>query len=77
MSAKSKLLPRKRNKDGSYDSVCLTCFAIVGGCGPDGQLPEHDKGHVCDSAFFAERGLFTRTESNQHPHATPPNSQAA
>jgi hypothetical protein len=77
MAVTSKLLPRKRNNDGSYDSICLTCFATVGGCGPDGRLPEHDKAHVCDSAFFAERGLFTRTESDQHPASPPPRSQAA
>ena len=77
MAVKSKLLPRKRNKDGSYDSICLTCFATVGGCGPDGQLPDHHKAHVCDSAFLAERGLFTRTKSKQHPASTRPETNAA
>jgi hypothetical protein len=77
MAAKSKLLPRKRNQDGSYDSICLTCFATVGGCGPDGQLPGHEKAHVCDSAFLAERGIFTSTQSNQNPTAPPPTSKAA
>jgi hypothetical protein len=77
MAVTSKLYPRRRNKDGSHDSICLTGFATVGGYGPDGHLPQLDKIHICDSAFLAERGLFTRTESNQHPRATPPNSQAA
>ncbi len=77
MAVKSRLLPRRRNKDESYDSTGITCFATVGGFDPDGQLLEHNKVHVCDSAFLAERGLFTQTESRQHPHATPPNSQAA
>ena len=66
MTVKSKL-PRKRNKDGSYTALCLTCFATVGDCDPEGRPEEHAKSHVCDSAFLAERGLFTRTESKRHP----------
>ena len=74
MAVKSKLFPRKRNKDGSYDSICLTCFATVGGCGPDGEPPQHDQHHICDSAFLAERCLFTRSESRKHPASKLPGS---
>ncbi|HEY4382531.1 MAG TPA: hypothetical protein VGN01_19440 [Acidobacteriaceae bacterium] len=63
MAVKSKLPPRRQTKVGSRDPICLTCFEVVGGCGPDDRLPEHDKIHVCDSAFLAERGIFTRTET--------------
>ena len=63
MASKPKLYPHRRNKDGSYDSICLTCFATVGGRKPDGQLAESNKAHVCDSAFLAERGIFTQSES--------------
>jgi hypothetical protein len=58
---------RKRNKDGSYDSICLTCFATVGHskfeCGP----LEDTHTHICDSAFLAERGIFTRIEPGKLP----------
>ena len=66
MTVKSKL-PRKRNKDGSYAALCMTCFATVGDCDPEGRPAEYTKAHVCDSAFLAERGLFTRIESKRHP----------
>jgi hypothetical protein len=78
MAAKPALSPRKRNKDGSRDPVCLTCFTTFGGCMPEGQFPDHDKHTVCDSAFLAERGLLTRAESRRHPPAsTRPGMHAA
>jgi hypothetical protein len=76
MAAKSKLYTRKRNKDGSYDSICMTCFATVGGSAADGQL-QHEKFHVCDSAFLAERGLLTQMKSRKRPAATLPHADAA
>lgn len=77
MAVTSKLHPRRRNKDGSYDSVCFTCFATVGDCQPDGRPGQLDKHHVCDSAFLAERGLFTRMEFRKHPASTRPDTNAA
>ncbi len=63
MASKPRLSPHRLNKDGSYDSICLTCFATVGSSKPDGQRSQHDKVHVCDSAFLAERGIFTGSKS--------------
>lgn len=67
MVANPNRYPRKRNKDGSYDSICLTCFATVGHskfeCGP----LEDTHTHICDSAFLAERGIFTRVDFSKPP----------
>lgn len=67
MVANPQRNPRKRNKDGSYDSICLNCFATVGHsiseCGP----LEGSHTHICDSAFLAERGIFTRVDFSKPP----------
>jgi len=66
MTVKAKL-PRKPIKVRSYAELCMTCFATVGDCDPEGRPADHTKAHICDSAFLAERGLFTRIESKRHP----------
>jgi len=62
MASKTKLYPHRHNQDGSYDSICPACFATIGGCNAGGQLAESDRAHVCDSAFLAERGIFTQSD---------------
>jgi hypothetical protein len=59
MANKPKLYPHRRDTDGSYDSVRLTCFATVGDFKSKGKPADHREQHVCDSAFLAERGIFT------------------
>jgi hypothetical protein len=56
--------PHRPNKDGSFDSICLTCFATVVYAKSEVELVEYDKNHVCDSAFLAERGCFIPPYSN-------------
>ena len=75
MAVKSELYPRKRSKVGSFDSICLTCFATYGCC-PGGKSPEHVKNHVCDSAFLAERGILTRREPAGKTAPYRPSAQA-
>jgi hypothetical protein len=57
MTANPKRFPRKRNKDGSYDTISPTGFAAV----------EDTRIHICDSAFLAERGILTQTEPGKVP----------
>jgi hypothetical protein len=61
MAANPTRYARKGIKNGSSGSICLTCFASTGGstilCGG---LTDT---HVCDSAFLAERGIFTRLDN--------------
>jgi hypothetical protein len=79
MTANPKRFPRKRSKDGSYDAISRASFVAVGHsmskCGPleDTQI------HICDSAFLAERGIFTRIESGkfQSPSSFGRTSEAA
>jgi hypothetical protein len=50
--------PHRRNRDGSYDSICLTCFATVGSAGTEEELVKFDKEHVCYPSRVAERDVF-------------------
>ena len=66
MASKPRLYPNRLDQNVSYDSIGLTCFATVGGSKSNGQLAQHEKTHVCDSAFLAERGILTAAEGKRH-----------
>lgn len=67
MAETPKLFSRRRNRDGSYDAICLTCFATVSDCGADGTGTTH----VCESKLLAERGIPTQPESGKRPGREP------
>jgi hypothetical protein len=48
--------PHRRNKDGSFSSVCLNCLGTVGTSMIETELAEHDKKHVCSDSLAAKRG---------------------
>jgi len=50
--------PHRRNRDGSYDSICMTCFETVGSARTQEDLAKIDKEHVCEPSRVAERGLL-------------------
>jgi hypothetical protein len=39
--------PHRQNKDGSYDTFCLKCFAIVAHARTEAELEEYKQEHVC------------------------------
>jgi hypothetical protein len=61
---------RKRNEDGSSDPIGPTAFAAV----TDSSFYRGIVDQICDSAFLAERGIFTRMESPKH--SFPPDTHA-
>ena len=63
MVAKS-IYPHRHNQDGSYDSICTTCYATVASSSDEASLAEHESAHTCDSALLAERGCLSRARSN-------------
>jgi hypothetical protein len=67
MCDEREMEPDRRNRDGSYNAICPTCYTTVARSKPEAKLAEYDKAHVCDSAFLAERGQFTRAESKGLP----------
>jgi hypothetical protein len=62
MARKSTQYPHRRNRDGSYESICSKCYATVARAETDAELTEWDAAHVCDPSFLAERGLLTREQ---------------
>jgi hypothetical protein len=49
--------PHRRNPDGSYDSICTTCFSTVARYKREHELLQLEEAHI------AERDQFSRAES--------------
>jgi hypothetical protein len=47
--------PHRQNRDGSFDSICLRCFATVATAKDVKELRSYDKNHICDPASIANR----------------------
>ena len=47
--------PHRRNKDGSFNSICLRCFATVASHRTEEELKDKDKNHVCVKSVLSER----------------------
>lgn len=63
MARNPPAFPHRRNRDGSYDSICPACYITIARSKHEAGLAAHEQAHICHSAFLAERGLFTPTES--------------
>jgi hypothetical protein len=59
------LYARRRNEEGSYDSICRTCFGTVVRSKSEAELAEYEKVHVCDLSLFVEHSCFSGAESMQ------------
>ena len=49
------LYPHRRNRDGSFDIICLTCLATVAAGKSEPEFVELEKVHVCNAGFLADR----------------------
>ena len=56
--------PHKLNNDGSYQSICLTCFATVGYASKVEDLDDYDRNHVCKPIALQRRGLVAGPRPN-------------
>ena len=61
------LYAHRRNEEGSYDSICRTCFTTVVRSKSEAELAEHEKSHLFDPSLAAERGCYRREESIRPP----------
>jgi hypothetical protein len=55
--------PHRLNKDGTYDSICLQCYATVANARTSAELEEYDVKHVCGEYSSAKPGLLGRLRS--------------
>jgi hypothetical protein len=60
MAAPAPIFPHRHNKDGSFDSICTTCFATVASAQLDAELAVYDRKHVCDPEVLWDHANFRR-----------------
>jgi hypothetical protein len=58
MASTLRKFPHRLNRDGSYDSICLKCFATIANTRTEIELTSHDKTHACNHAMLCDRRLF-------------------
>jgi hypothetical protein len=58
--------PHRRNKDGSFNSICLRCFATVASHRTEEELKDQDKNHVCVKSVLSERGNHVSLIHNEN-----------
>jgi hypothetical protein len=63
--------PHRRNKDGSFNSICLKCFATVASHMTEEELKEQDKKHVCVKSVLSERGNHVSLIHNENESHEP------
>jgi hypothetical protein len=63
--------PHRRNNDGSYDSICLTCFATVAFGKSEAELMKLDKQHVCEFSTLSQRAYDRNASWRKKPNPTP------
>jgi hypothetical protein len=68
--------PHRRNRDGSFNSICLTCLITVAANMTEEQLIEVDKHHICDVSALSRKGKSDSSEINRlklsYSDLTPP-----
>jgi hypothetical protein len=52
--------PHRRNKDGTFDSICLKCFLTVAHTETEAELLAYDRVHVCNYWAVSRRVLGRR-----------------
>jgi hypothetical protein len=59
-----RFYPHRLNLNGTYDSICLICFATVASARTEPELAVHDIKHICDNFLLSERRLFIPPHSS-------------
>ena len=54
-NARNIAYPHRHNADGSFDSICITCFATIAQTKDEAALFELERNHSCDRSFMADR----------------------
>jgi hypothetical protein len=71
MTVKSTLYRHTRTEDSSGDRTPLICLSAVGLTELKARPAETSRHYLCDSAFLAERGCFSRGEPPSHSWPAP------
>lgn len=60
MADRPSLYPHRQNADGSYDSICTTCFATIARSTGEAGLTEGEATHVWGASLLSDRGHYSR-----------------
>ena len=52
--------PHRRNRDGSFDSICLNCFATLATARTEPELLVYEEMHVCAYSPLSQRAFDRR-----------------
>jgi len=52
--------PQRHNRDGSYDSICISCFAAVASVRNEADLAQREQDHICDLVLLGYAGQSFR-----------------
>jgi hypothetical protein len=52
--------PQRRNPDGCFESICLTCFAKIATAKTEQELFSDKEKHICESSTLVQRSLILR-----------------
>jgi hypothetical protein len=44
--------PHRHNRNGSHDSICISCYATVASVQNEADLAQHEQKHVCDRSLL-------------------------
>jgi hypothetical protein len=55
--------PHRKNRDGSYDSICLVCFATIASARREEDLRGPEKSHVCRPATLKQQAFDRKQPS--------------
>jgi len=50
----------RHNRDGSFDSICLCCFATIANANTECELVAYDNVHICRFWKLSQRALDRR-----------------
>jgi hypothetical protein len=59
--------PHRRNKDGSYDSICLNCLLTVASGKSEAELIKLDTQHVCAFSTLSQRTFHRNVPKREKP----------
>ena len=62
--------PHRHNKDGSHDSICISCFATVASVRNEVELAQHEQDHVCVMTFLNDVAQTCRLPSDHSTKET-------
>lgn len=71
----SRIYPHRRNSDGSYESICLTCFSTVSHADTETDLKTQEINHVCPVTVLSTRADCKREQLKfrvKHGHSGQP-----